>query len=392
MSNSKKTREGPFSRLPPNLASLVLYRRLGARHRRTRPPRDHSYEVWLRNHGHGDDVLRTQPHAASDPQKLLWRWTRRFLLKRRRTSGADRPGTTDPTLEVWRLHHSGGTAPLLRPPVSHDIPPTRSGPRQRRVFSHELSEVGPGRASTTLFLERPYPALAGDAAPETVGTTAPEPRFPARHRVSGGLRLIRFIFRSIRRLIRPSRPTLPMPTPSSEPGAETEPLDTEVEKVLAALLKEGGKDLKHGGELRRSIRRLLELDGDSGRDQELEAKDAQIQLLEGKIRRLAALLEENERERERMRLGRSQATSKPQGAPKTDARAKADDPNRKAMLGMMLQIREMNRQIRADIRNLSAPAATQDDGNNQPTVTAADSPGGVTHPRQSAEPSGTSGE
>jgi hypothetical protein len=183
-----------------------------------------------------------------------------------------------------------------------------------------------------------------------------------------------------------------MPTASSEPGAVAEPLDTEVEKVLAALLKEGGKDLKHGGELRRSIRRLLELDGDSGRDQELEAKDAQIQLLEGKIRRLAALLEENERERERMRLGRSQATSKPQGAPKPDARAKADDPNRKAMLGMMLQIREMNRQIRADIRNLSAPAATQDDGNNQPTVTAADSPGGVTHPRQSAEPSGSSGE
>ena len=133
--------------------------------------------------------------------------------------------------------------------------------------------------------------------------------------------------------------------------------------MLDRLFQGRFQDVQHSDELLRGIRKLLEADDDPTKDEELQAKDAQIQLLEKKIRRLAALLQENERQRERMREAEAEARRQSPFQKSPTPGVKASDPNRKAKLDLMRQIREMNRQIRADIQTLSAPptaGASQD--------------------------------
>ena len=358
MSDAKTLAAAPANRLSPNRAVLTLYRRLGARNRRAPAPRDLSYEVWLRNHGHGEPGTRKQSTSSSDRQKVLWRWTRRFIFKRRRTFGTAGANPGESALAVWRMHHSGGDTQSLRPTPIHQTPPTRRHLRHRRFFTQELADLGSEESSMPAVPRVPLSAVGTrrrGAATRPGRRAAKEATPTTRQRGSGWLRLIRFAFRSLRRLKTSRARALPSVEPKPAPAPQpSDPLESEVQTVLSALLRDGGTATRHSGELQRSVRKLLEIDGNATGEQGAPARDPQVDLLEGKIRRLAGLLERSEKERKKLISAQEEAVREHQPTSRRTAPRKDKDPNRKMMLGMMLQIREINRQIRTDIDDLES--------------------------------------
>jgi hypothetical protein len=85
-------------------------------------------------------------------------------------------------------------------------------------------------------------------------------------------------------------------------------------------------------------------------------------MLEQKIRRLAALLRENERQRELMRTTGGVKVQFVSGVGAVDPGVKSGDPKRKVKLDLMREIRSMNREIRSEVKALarssSPPAST----------------------------------
>ena len=366
MSTLRKASDSLLAGLPPRVAHLLFSRRLKSRARHRRPSQDLSYQIWLQNHGHVVNASQAPLRKASDPQELIWRWTRRYLLQRRRRRSAEGKPLPDNTLEVWKNHHATGGLKPSRPQPAPQTPPTRRRRRPRRAFSEELDL--PLVASTEQG--HPFSPLwdadrieARRRYLQTALQGVPRPRPTAVHRRTGFLRVLLFTLRSVRRMARVAIRGGQVPPTLVKPDPELDALDANVQKVLDRLFQGRFQDVQHSDELLRGIRKLLEADDDPSKDEELQAKDAQIQLLENKIRRLAALLQENERQRERMREAEAEARRQSPFQKSPIPGVKAGDPNRKAKLDLMRQIREMNRQIRADIQTLSAPptaGASQD--------------------------------
>lgn len=86
------------------------------------------------------------------------------------------------------------------------------------------------------------------------------------------------------------------------------------------------------------------------RQDELRAKDVQIELLESKVRRLALLLRERERRTKEVEAEAARSRSQQSGL--TGRRSKSQSGALKGTSNLMNRIRELNRQIREDIRNL----------------------------------------
>jgi hypothetical protein len=97
----------------------------------------------------------------------------------------------------------------------------------------------------------------------------------------------------------------------------------------------------------------LEADTDRPLEKDLALKDEQIQMLEQKIRRLADLLKENERQRELMRTTGGVKVQFVSGVGAVDPGVKSGDPKRKVKLDLMREIRSMNREIRSEVKALA---------------------------------------
>ena len=364
MSKLRKTSGNLLAGLPPRIAHFLFSRRLKSRARRRRSPQDLSYRVWLQHHGHSVEATSISLRGDCNPEELIWRWTRRFLLRRRRATPTTHISSQDNTLEVWKTHHATGGSRPSRPEPAPQTPPTRRRRRPRRAFSEELDLPLMGTTEQGHPFSPLWDAERIEARRKYLQTAlqgVPRPRPNVVHRRTGFQRVLLFSFRSLRRVARVAFRGSQVPEIRSLPNSELDALETNVQKVLDRLFQGRFQDVQHSDELLRGIRKLLETDSDSNRDEELQAKDAQIQLLENKIRRLAALLQENERQREKMREAEAEARRQSPFQKAPTPGVKANDPNRKAKLDLMRQIREMNRQIRTDIQNLSPPPSPHPD-------------------------------
>jgi hypothetical protein len=86
------------------------------------------------------------------------------------------------------------------------------------------------------------------------------------------------------------------------------------------------------------------------RQEELRAKDVQIELLESKVRRLALLLRERERRTKEVEAEAARSRLPLPGL--TSRRTKSQPIAKEGTSNLMNRIRELNRQIREDIRSL----------------------------------------
>jgi hypothetical protein len=134
---------------------------------------------------------------------------------------------------------------------------------------------------------------------------------------------------------------------------EDQDLEASLQKVLERLFDGRFQDVRHSRDLLRGVRQLLEADTDRPLEKDLALKDEQIQMLEQKIRRLAALLKENERQRELMRTTGGVKVQFVSGVGAVDPGVKSGDPKRKVKLDLMREIRSMNREIRSEVRSLA---------------------------------------
>jgi hypothetical protein len=119
------------------------------------------------------------------------------------------------------------------------------------------------------------------------------------------VRILLFGLRALRRTLRMALRLRKVPAsveaPQTPRTLEDADLESSLQKVLERLFDGRFQDVRHSRDLLRGVRQLLEADTDRPLEKDLAFKDDQIQMLEQKIRRLAALLKENERQRELMR-------------------------------------------------------------------------------------------
>jgi len=88
------------------------------------------------------------------------------------------------------------------------------------------------------------------------------------------------------------------------------------------------------------------------RQQELQAKDRQIEILEVKVRRLAAMLKERERRNAEAMEQAARNRSRLPGMSRLQRKSPAQ--SKEGASELMLGIRELNRQIREEIQSLYA--------------------------------------
>lgn len=339
----------------------------------TPPPPDTSIQTWLKAHGH---VIAAVPEPARrwpDPGEVALRWVRRTLHRRVRRPESRPAVVIDPAVEAWKTRHDSGAPRMVRPSGAALTPPTRRRRHPRRVFREEL-EAEP------LELPLPSPPISRSRGElpgigsATGSLPAPwTPRAPA-HRRSGPVRVLLFALRALRRTVRMAWRLRPVPVPVVAPQPkgplEDDELEASLQKVLERLFDGRFQDVRHSRDLLRGVRQLLEADTDRPLEKDLAQKDEQIQMLEQKIRRLAALLKENERQRELMRSSGGAKIQFVSGVGAVDPGVKSGDPKRKVKLDLMREIRAMNREIRSEVRSMARSVPPPQASRTPPTVPA----------------------
>jgi flagellar motility protein MotE (MotC chaperone) len=186
------------------------------------------------------------------------------------------------------------------------------------------------------------------------------------------LRIFLFSVRALRRTLRMAIRLRKAPTVVEVPQAprtlEDADLETSLQKVLERLFDGRFKDVRHSRDLLRGVRQLLEADTDRPLEKDLALKDEQIQMLEQKIRRLAALLKENERQRELVRAAAQVKFQFVSGMGAMTPGVKSGDPKRKVKLDLMREIRALNREIRGEVKVLVRSSSPQAPYHNEGEV------------------------
>ncbi|MCX6863917.1 MAG: hypothetical protein NT050_13575, partial [Verrucomicrobia bacterium] len=271
------------------------------------PPPDSSLTAWLKAHGHVLADMPKPPRRRPDPGEIAGRWLRRSIHGRLHRKPPLPAPVVDPVVEAWKTRHESGAPRMVRPSGPLLTPRTRRRKNPRRAFRDELeSELSelPQRP------EVPQRLLRGESFPETAPTGWMPPGGPARWRrasarQSGPVRILLFGLRALRRTLRMALRLRKVPAsveaPQTPRTLEDADLESSLQKVLERLFDGRFQDVRHSRDLLRGVRQLLEADTDRPLEKDLALKDDQIQMLEQKIRRLAALLKENERQRELMR-------------------------------------------------------------------------------------------
>lgn len=322
------------------------------------PPPDLALTAWLKAHGHVLADLPEPPRRRPDPGEIALRWLRRSIHARlHRKQSAPLP-VVDPVLEAWKISHESGAPRMVRPSGPLLTPRTRRRKNPRRVFQDELDSELPELHQRS---EPPQRLNRGEFVPESAPTGWTPPGGPARWRrasarQSGPVRILLFGLRALRRTLRMALRLRKVPTlvevPQTPRPLEDEDLEASLQKVLERLFDGRFQDVRHSRDLLRGVRQLLEADTDRPLEKDLALKDEQIQLLEQKIRRLAALLKENERQRELMRTTGGVKVQFVSGVGAVDPGVKSGDPKRKVKLDLMREIRAINREIRGEVKAL----------------------------------------
>ena len=323
------------------------------------PPPDLSLTAWLKAHGHVLADLPEPPRRRPDSGEIALRWVRRTIHRRLHRKQSAPVPVVDPVVEAWKTRHESGAPRMVRPSGPLLTPRTRRRKNPRRVFQDELESEWPE------LPQRPEPAQRlnrGEFVPESAPTGWTPPGGPARWRrasarQSGPMRILLFGLRALRRTLRMALRLRKVPTsveaPQTPRPLEDEDLEASLQKVLERLFDGRFQDVRHSRDLLRGVRQLLEADTDRPLEKDLALKDEQIQLLEQKIRRLAALLKENERQRELMRTTGGVKVQFVSGVGVVDPGVKSGDPKRKVKLDLMREIRAINREIRGEVKALA---------------------------------------
>ncbi len=322
------------------------------------PPPDSSLIAWLKAHGHGIADLPAPLRRRPDPGEIALRWLRRSIHRRRRQKHSP-PPVLDPTVEAWKTRHESGSPRMVRPSEPLLTPRTRRRKNPRRVFRDELESELPEPPQRLDLTQRWH---GGEPSPATAPTGWVPPaelarRQRASNRQSGSLRVLLFGLRALRRTVRMALRLRKVPPTAEAPqtprALEDQDLEASLQKVLERLFDGRFQDVRHSRDLLRGVRQLLEADTDRPLEKDLALKDEQIQMLEQKIRRLADLLKENERQRELMRTTGGVKVQFVSGVGAVDPGVKSGDPKRKVKLDLMREIRSMNREIRSEVKALA---------------------------------------
>ena len=323
------------------------------------PPPDLALTAWLKAHGHVIADLSKPPRRRPDSGEIALRWLRRSIHGRLHRKSSKPAPVVDPVVEAWKTRHESGAPRMVRPSGPLLTPRTRRRKNPRRAFRDELD-------SELLELpqrpELPQRLYRGEAFPETAPTGWTPPGGPARWRrasprQSGPVRVLLFGLRALRRTLRMALRLRKVPAsveaPQTPRTLEDADLESSLQKVLERLFDGRFQDVRHSRDLLRGVRQLLEADTDRPLEKDLALKDDQIQMLEQKIRRLAALLKENERQRELMRTTGGVKLQFVSGVGAVDPGVKSGDPKRKVKLDLMREIRAINREIRGEVKALA---------------------------------------
>ena len=346
------------------------------------PPRDASLNAWLKAHGHVMADLPAPPRRRPDPGEIALRWLRRSIHGHRRRKPSTPPPVVDPVVEAWKTRHESGASRMVRPLGPQLTPRTRRRKNPRRAFREELELELPELPQRPEPTQRLY---RGESLPENAPTGWVAPVERARRqrtsiRQSGPLRVLLFGLRALRRTVRLAlrlRKAPPVAEVAQNPRTlEDAELEASLQKVLERLFDGRFQDVRHSRDLLRGVRQLLESDTDRPLEKDLALKDEQILMLEQKIRRLAALLKENERQRELMRTPGGVKVQFVSGVGAVDPGVKAGDPKRKVKLDLMREIRSMNREIRGEVKALARSSSP-------PTPTSARDESRVLQPQPS---------
>ena len=352
------------------------------RRRRKRPvlrppsalPTDSSMTAWLKAHGHGSVDLTAPPRRRPDPGEISLRWLRRSIHRRYRRKPPMMAAVADPVVEAWKTRHESGAARMVRPSGPLLMPRTRRRKNPRRVFRDELESELPELPLRLDSVSRQQRVeVLPKRAPQVRETTAGADRSRRTlSRQSGPLRIFLFSVRALRRTLRMAIRLRKAPTVVEVPQAprtlEDADLETSLQKVLERLFDGRFKDVRHSRDLLRGVRQLLEADTDRPLEKDLALKDEQIQMLEQKIRRLAALLKENERQRELMRAAAQVKFQFVSGMGAMTPGVKSGDPKRKVKLDLMREIRALNREIRGEVKALVRSSSPQAPYHNEGEV------------------------
>ncbi len=317
------------------------------------PPPDLALTAWLKAHGHVIADLSKPPRRRPDSGEIALRWLRRSIHGRLHRKSSTPAPVVDPVVEAWKTRHESGAPRMVRPSGPLLTPRTRRRKNPRRAFRDELDSE---------LLELPQRLYRGEAFPETAPTGWTPPGGPARWRrasprQSGPVRVLLFGLRALRRTLRMALRLRKVPAsveaPQTPRTLEDADLESSLQKVLERLFDGRFQDVRHSRDLLRGVRQLLEADTDRPLEKDLALKDDQIQMLEQKIRRLAALLKENERQRELMRTTGGVKLQFVSGVGAVDPGVKSGDPKRKVKLDLMREIRAINREIRGEVKALA---------------------------------------
>ena len=323
------------------------------------PPPDSSLTAWLKAHGHVLADMPKPPRRRPDPGEIAGRWLRRSIHGRLHRKPPLPAPVVDPVVEAWKTRHESGAPRMVRPSGPLLTPRTRRRKNPRRAFRDELESELPELPQRP---EVPQRLLRGESFPETAPTGWMPPGGPARWRrasarQSGPVRILLFGLRALRRTLRMALRLRKVPAsveaPQTPRTLEDADLESSLQKVLERLFDGRFQDVRHSRDLLRGVRQLLEADTDRPLEKDLALKDDQIQMLEQKIRRLAALLKENERQRELMRTTGGVKLQFVSGVGAVDPGVKSGDPKRKVKLDLMREIRAINREIRGEVKALA---------------------------------------
>ena len=338
------------------------------------PPPDSSLTAWLKAHGHVLADMPKPPRRRPDPGEIAGRWLRRSIHGRLHRKPPLPAPVVDPVVEAWKTRHESGAPRMVRPSGPLLTPRTRRRKNPRRAFRDELESELPELPQRP---EVPQRLLRGESFPETAPTGWMPPGGPARWRrasarQSGPVRILLFGLRALRRTLRMALRLRKVPAsveaPQTPRTLEDADLESSLQKVLERLFDGRFQDVRHSRDLLRGVRQLLEADTDRPLEKDLALKDDQIQMLEQKIRRLAALLKENERQRELMRTTGGVKLQFVSGVGAVDPGVKSGDPKRKVKLDLMREIRAINREIRGEVKALARSSVPPTPARNEVRV------------------------
>lgn len=338
------------------------------------PPPDSSLTAWLKAHGHVLADMPIPPRRRPDPGEIAGRWLRRSIHGRLHRKPPLPAPVVDPVVEAWKTRHESGAPRMVRPSGPLLTPRTRRRKNPRRAFRDELDSELLELPQRPQLPQRLY---RGEAFPETAPTGWTPPGGPARWRrasprQSGPVRVLLFGLRALRRTLRMALRLRKVPAsveaPQTPRTLEDADLESSLQKVLERLFDGRFQDVRHSRDLLRGVRQLLEADTDRPLEKDLALKDDQIQMLEQKIRRLAALLKENERQRELMRTTGGVKLQFVSGVGAVDPGVKSGDPKRKVKLDLMREIRAINREIRGEVKALARSSAPPTPARNEVRV------------------------